>query len=189
MVSNQEALRIHSLMPFSRANGPGRRSVLWVQGCTLGCPGCFNPHTHPPKEGESVPVNDLVDRLRALQGPIEGLTISGGEPLQQIRPLVQFLKQVRQKTTLSVVLFSGYRWEEIQRMPAHSQLLANLDVLIAGRYEAAQRLGRDLRGSANKSLHFLTGRYSEQDFTALPEAEISIGVDGEVLLSGIDPIR
>jgi pyruvate-formate lyase-activating enzyme len=23
------------------------RYVIWTQGCSLGCPGCFNPETHP----------------------------------------------------------------------------------------------------------------------------------------------
>ncbi|MCU0780030.1 MAG: radical SAM protein [Akkermansiaceae bacterium] len=39
-------LRLHAFLPRSRANGPGWRSVVWVQGCSLGCPGCFNPQTH-----------------------------------------------------------------------------------------------------------------------------------------------
>src|SRR3972149_712339 len=39
-------LRLHALLPRSRANGPGMRAVIWFQGCTRGCPGCFNPETH-----------------------------------------------------------------------------------------------------------------------------------------------
>ena len=42
-------LNLHALLPRSRANGPGVRLVLWFQGCTLGCPGCFNPTTHAPE--------------------------------------------------------------------------------------------------------------------------------------------
>ncbi|NJO00209.1 MAG: 4Fe-4S cluster-binding domain-containing protein, partial [Anaerolineales bacterium] len=38
-------LRLHQFLPQSRVNGPGLRAVLWVQGCSLGCPGCFNPQT------------------------------------------------------------------------------------------------------------------------------------------------
>ncbi len=43
-------LRLHAFLPRSRANGPGWRSVVWVQGCSLGCAGCFNPQTHDPEE-------------------------------------------------------------------------------------------------------------------------------------------
>ena len=36
----------------SRVNGPGERFVLWLQGCSLRCPGCWNPDTwsHAPRQ-------------------------------------------------------------------------------------------------------------------------------------------
>ena len=37
---------VHAIMPASRANGPGLRCVVFVQGCNLNCPGCFNPWSH-----------------------------------------------------------------------------------------------------------------------------------------------
>ncbi len=181
-------LQIHQFLPRSRVNGPGVRAVLWVQGCSLGCPGCFNPDTHAFDSGELVPVDDLLACLAALQGTIEGLTISGGEPLQQRLPLLHLLRRVRQETNLTTLLFSGFTWAEIQQMPAAEALLTCLDVLIAGRYEAGQRLARDLRGSANKSVHFLTNRYSLSHLQALPPAEVIITAEGEIMVSGIDPV-
>ncbi|MCA9796206.1 MAG: 4Fe-4S cluster-binding domain-containing protein, partial [Candidatus Eremiobacteraeota bacterium] len=88
-------LRIADIVWSSRANGPGPRAVVWVQGCSLGCAGCFNPHTHDFQAGRWLPVPDLVEQLRGL--PVQGLTISGGEPLQQARAvgaLVSRLKAV-----------------------------------------------------------------------------------------------
>jgi anaerobic ribonucleoside-triphosphate reductase activating protein len=38
---------VHGFVPVSRANGPGRRAVLWFQGCTLNCPECWNQASHP----------------------------------------------------------------------------------------------------------------------------------------------
>jgi anaerobic ribonucleoside-triphosphate reductase activating protein len=38
---------LHALIPASRANGPGQRAVVFFQGCTVGCAGCWNPRTHP----------------------------------------------------------------------------------------------------------------------------------------------
>jgi anaerobic ribonucleoside-triphosphate reductase activating protein len=135
-----------------------------------------------------LPVGELFTRLAALQGTIEGLTVSGGEPLQQLVPLLDLLRRVRQETSLTTLLFSGFTWAEIQRMPAAASLLGCVDVLIAGRYEAGQRLARDLRGSANKTTHFLTGRYTPADLQAVPPAEVIITPTGEVILSGIDPL-
>jgi pyruvate-formate lyase-activating enzyme len=37
---------VHAIMPASRANGPGLRCVVFVQGCNLNCAGCFNPWSH-----------------------------------------------------------------------------------------------------------------------------------------------
>jgi anaerobic ribonucleoside-triphosphate reductase activating protein len=79
----------------------------------------------------------------ALSASINGLTISGGEPLQQRRALLALLQRVRRETSLSVVLFTGYTWEEVQHRPEAEVLLPCVDVLIAGRYDTSQRLARD----------------------------------------------
>ena len=182
-------LRISHFVPYSRANGPGVRAVLWVQGCSLGCPGCFNPHTHPASGGQWLAVDDLFATIAALGNTIAGVTVSGGEPMQQPAPLAALLRRVRQETPLSTLLFSGYTWGELQRLAAAGEVLASLDVLVAGRYDAAQHLARGLRGSANKSVHFLTCRYGPPDLAAVPPGEVIIRPDGDVELSGIDPLR
>ena len=66
-------LRLHAFLPRSRANGPGTRAVIWVQGCSLGCPGCFNPKTHAFSGGEEVPVEELFQRIVELGPAIEGI--------------------------------------------------------------------------------------------------------------------
>lgn len=45
---------IHSFVPASRANGPGLRAVVYVQGCSLKCHGCWNPDTHSFVDTEQV---------------------------------------------------------------------------------------------------------------------------------------
>jgi anaerobic ribonucleoside-triphosphate reductase activating protein len=134
-------LRLHAFIPHSRANGPGCRAVVWVQGCTLGCPGCFNPETHDFHGGQWVGVDELFERIRALQGTIEGITVSGGEPFQQRPALLALLQRVRAETDLSVLVFTGYTWDEIQRFRETAALLSCIDVLIAGRYDARLRSG------------------------------------------------
>ncbi|MEW5872051.1 MAG: 4Fe-4S single cluster domain-containing protein [Chloroflexota bacterium] len=182
-------LRVHHFQPESRANGPGCRAVLWVQGCTLGCLGCFNPGTHDPRGGDLWAVDDLVVRLAALQTHIQGLTVSGGEPLQQPKALFILLQRLRAAMQLSVLVFTGFTWEEVQRLPNGPAILAHIDVLIAGRYDASQRLAHGLLGSVNQRVHFLTGRYSPAELAGVPEAEVTITPQGELWLSGIAPLN
>ncbi len=181
-------LRVHHFEPSSRANGPGLRSVLWLQGCTLGCPGCFNPETHRMHSGQLTQVKDLFKQIQSQASRIEGLTISGGEPLLQKKPLTALLQRTRQMTNLSVVVFTGFEWPEVERMPGISALIDCMDVLIAGRYSGEQRIAHALSGSKNKSFHFFTPRYSPADFEEIPVAEVILKPDGHIHLSGIDPL-
>ena len=183
------ALRVHHIEPASRSNGPGWRSVIWLQGCTLNCPGCFNPETHPNTAGEIISVPFLSQKFLTYQSKVEGITISGGEPLQQLPALIAFLTEIRKKSRLSVLLFSGYDWQEIQSMPKSGILVSLVDVFIAGRYISSQRLARGLMGSGNKTAHFLTNRYSKSDLAAVPEAEVILNQNGEIVFSGINPIH
>jgi anaerobic ribonucleoside-triphosphate reductase activating protein len=182
-------LRLHRFIPASRANGPGLRSVIWVQGCALGCPGCFNPETHAFDRGELLSVATMTQRVLAVTEPVEGLTLSGGEPFHQHRALANLLAAVRAVKDLSVVLFSGYTWEEIHKIPRAEDLLAHVDVLIAGRYDAARRQASALIGSDNKTVHFLSERYTPADLARVPAAEVILSPDGEVIFSGIDPLQ
>jgi anaerobic ribonucleoside-triphosphate reductase activating protein len=186
-------LSVHRFVESSRANGPGLRAVLWVQGCGLACPGCFNPETHEFGGGQRWTTEEALERIlaadRSTPGGLEGLTISGGEPAVQHRALARLLKELRTKSSLSVLVFTGYTRPELDAMPAIEDFLGQVDVLIAGRYESAQRIAHGLTGSSNKQLHFLTDRYGPGDLAQVPEAEVIISPDGEIILSGIDPLQ
>ncbi len=189
-MSESAQLRVHAEQARSRANGPGIRYTVWVQGCTLACPGCFNGDTHEAA-GPTVNVEELVARIEnsAARGEIEGVTVSGGEPLQQADAVLALLRGVRAATELSVLLFSGYTLDEIEALPHGPDILSLLDVLIDGRYEAPTRVGRDLRGSANQRVHLLSDRYCAAEIAATPEAEIHIAADGSFTMSGVAPIK
>jgi len=182
--------RIHATEPRSRANGPGARFVIWFQGCTLGCRGCFNPATHPEAGGHTIAVDALLDEIAAAaaRGSIEGITLSGGEPFEQPEAALAVLRGAR-RLGLSTLAFSGFTLEELRAQPLGADLLDVLDVLIDGRYVAAERLGRGLRGSANQRIHLFGARYQAADVEATPEAEIRITADGEVVLTGVNPLK
>lgn len=182
-------LRLHAVEPRSRANGPGSRFVVWMQGCTLGCAGCFNPTTHDATGGREVSIAELADQLRAAKAAgTTGLSLSGGEPLQQAAASAALLAEAR-ALGMSTLAFSGYTIEEIRELPSGPDVLARLDVLIDGRYVAGDRLATGLRGSANQRIQLLTERYTRADVEATPVAEIRIGPTGEVVLTGVNPLK
>ena len=76
-------LRAHDRLAVSRANGACRRAVIWLQGCPIRCRDRFNRQTFHAEGGEPVTADALFDWLAA----IDGVSVSGGEPSEQIPPL------------------------------------------------------------------------------------------------------
>jgi len=152
-------LNVADIRLKSRVNGPGVRSVVWVQGCTIGCPGCFNPHTHPHEGRRLIDPKRLGWKL-AEEPDIDGVTISGGEPFEQSVACSILAAAVR-KRGLSIMVFSGYSLAQLQQSSdlAVSQFLAEIDVLVAGPYIRSKSLiGHSWRASANQTVHRLTDR-------------------------------
>lgn len=176
--------RVHATAAASRANGPGRRFVVWFQGCTLGCAGCFNPATHVAA-GPVVDLDEVVAAFAAAD--VDGLTLSGGEPMQQAPAALELLLAARRRGR-STLMFSGYTRAELAVQALGPAVLAHLDVLVDGRYQPGDRLGHGLRGSANQTLHLLTARHSRAEVEATPEAEIRIAKDGTLELTGVAPL-
>jgi anaerobic ribonucleoside-triphosphate reductase activating protein len=183
-----DILKLHHYESSSKANGPGDRAVIWVQGCSLRCPGCFNSSTHVPSGGFTIGVTELYEKIIKDSTELEGITLSGGEPLEQRTALIKFLKLIR-TTHLSVIILTGYTWQEINAFPESAEIIDFSDLIIAGRYEKQNRMASNLLGSTNKTLHFLTARYSLSDFTDLAEAEIFISPNGAILITGINPLN
>ncbi len=184
----ETVLRLHEIVPLTFANGPGARACIWVQGCSLACPGCFNPQTHDFSAGDVRRVDWLVDQVLALKG-IEGVTISGGEPFQQPEAILLLLKLLRSRSELSTIIFSGFDKSELERMACFEEVKVNVDAIIAGRYREEQRLASGLLGSANQEILLCSDRYCLDDFIAVPPAEVIIGADGSITISGVDPLR
>jgi anaerobic ribonucleoside-triphosphate reductase activating protein len=175
-------LNLARILPRSAVNGPGERFVVWVQGCPLACPGCWNPDTWSFARRNTREISELASKILGTSG-IEGVTFSGGEPFAQARALAQLAHTVRE-AGLSVFVFSGYELGELVS-DAHQALLDQTDVLVAGRYVEAKRVqGVPWRGSANQQVHFLTGRYGTADMADAPEVEFHLDVNGALAVTG-----
>jgi anaerobic ribonucleoside-triphosphate reductase activating protein len=178
---------LHAVEPYSLANGPGKRFVIWFQGCSLRCPGCYNEATHSNEANMVTTVESLLARIETERREIDGVTVTGGEPFEQALALLALARGLRERFSPSLLVFSGYKLEEIRCRPLGREILESIDVLIDGRYSGKKRLGRGLRGSENKRIHLLTDRHTMDEIEAVPVAEIMVDPQGRVAISGIDP--
>lgn len=184
-------VRVGACVPLTRAEGPGARFALWVQGCSLRCPGCCNPHLFEPTPAAYVTVVTLLAEVAAERGRVEGVSLLGGEPFEQAAALAPFASGVR-ALGLSVLVFSGYRLDELRgrRDSGTQALLAATDVLVDGRYEATRpESSRLWAGSTNQRFHYLTDRYTDAierpaPGEALRSVEIRLGPDGALSSNG-----
>ena len=130
-------------------------------------------------------VASLLLELMAADPVSEGLTVSGGEPLEQPDAIAELAAGWRAATGTGVIILTGLTWEEIEQDPATLTAARQADLVIAGRYNERLRIGEGLRGSSNKTYHFLTDEYCIDQFTNLPEFEAVIGKDGTVHVTGV----
>lgn len=139
--------------------GPGTRYAVWVAGCNRNCPGCIAPDSHDMTRGTPVEAEALAWEIM-LSGA-EGLTISGGEPFLQAPALAQMVRTVRRRRDMGVIVYTGFTYEQLCRMPEARELLEQTDLLIDGPYIQELDDGLSLRGSSNQRVIPLTGRYRE----------------------------
>lgn len=137
----------------SIVDGEGIRAVIWTQGCPHNCPGCHNPSTHDFKGGYLEEVSKLKKEIEELQNT-DGLTFSGGEPMEQAKELLVLAKHAK-KLGLNLWSYTGYRFEELLKMAQEDEnlleLLKTIDVLVEGRFIMALRtMGASFRGSSNQ---------------------------------------
>jgi len=153
-------LQVARIVTATPAEGPGLRSALWVQGCTLRCPDCFNPQTWSRAGGTAMAIGDVVHQL-AEDPRIEGCTIMGGEPFEQAAAVADVAEAMQDKG-LGVITFTGHTRDQLQGRTdlAVLRLLAATDLLIDGPYlrDLPDR-ERPLVGSSNQAFHLLTDRY------------------------------
>lgn len=174
-------LRIGRAIERSVANGPGERFVVWVQGCSLHCPGCFNPGLQDAAGGSLTAVAELARSINAEPG-IRGLTVSGGEPLDQPQALSALLRTVTR--SLDIVIFTGYSWEEVLAHPDRCRTALLADLLVAGPFRADLATDdQPWAGSANKTVHALTGRIRPHEFPAC-RVEALIKPDASLWVTG-----
>lgn len=144
---------VHSL-------GPGDRVCLWTQGCKKRCKGCISPELQP-YSGNEIDEDVLAKILIqvARKNNCTGITISGGDPLEQSQALLKLLTLLRNEFD-DILVYTGFELQDIQNGLVGieaKKCLDYLDVLIDGKYvDELNYKDCVLRGSSNQNIHFIT---------------------------------
>jgi anaerobic ribonucleoside-triphosphate reductase activating protein len=169
---------VHNVCEFSKANGPGIRAVVWTQGCSIGCPGCFNAETHSfHKRGTVYNVFEFGERLGHL--PVDGLTLTGGEPLDQLFATMNLVKTFRKFNQGTVLLFTGYTSKQILESTVKRRILLLFDAVLAGPYVYSET--EIWKG---KELILVTNRITAQEMLPLRRIELSIQSNPKLIITG-----
>lgn len=190
---------LHAVIRASRANGPGLRSVVFFQGCTLGCRGRWNRETHAFR-GSEVDADTVARDLlqRHSEKSLEGVTFSGGEPMEQASSLLELIECLRSAAPgLSFGMFSGYTEPELaagnywtrnwlsisEKQHLWQEIRNRLDFAVLGRFNQTQPSQAPLLSSRNQALRLFSMRYTAADFSE-QSVEVSIHEDGLTQLTG-----
>lgn len=181
--SSDTAFRVARVIHKTTAEGPGQRTALWVQGCSIRCKGCINPHLFSARGGELTAPSTII--AAAVDAGDEGLTLLGGEPLDQVEAMTDLARRAQQ-AGLGVICFTGYAHDIIAATSIGERLLRHVDLLIDGPYVAGSpETERAMVGSSNQRFIHLTDRYSDYTPERTPDkVELRILPTGETSIAG-----
>jgi anaerobic ribonucleoside-triphosphate reductase activating protein len=171
---------------LSKVNGPGNRFVLWTQGCSKGCSECFNPETWSNNIFKEYSPRQIFELVKNFE--VDGVTISGGDPLEQEVELLELLMLLSTiRLSKGIILFSGFTRAEISSNIIRESCLRYIDVLIDGRYEKNLKVDFSLRGSSNQEFYFFSNKISSSELVFDQEIEIS-SLEGDIMMTGFPNI-
>ena len=103
--------KVHSIESFGTVDGPGIRFVLFLQGCHLQCKYCHNRDTWNINGGEYKSLDDIFEKIKKYKNYIipsgGGITVTGGEPLLQVKFLIELFKKVKEEGITTCIDTSG----------------------------------------------------------------------------------
>ena len=139
--------------------GSGRRLGIWLQGCSIHCNGCIAPENQPFDEAFSVPLDAFIDEITPALNEASGITISGGEPLDQADALIDLLTEINQRGVDDILLYSGYKKEKI--LSEYPQISGLISALIDGQFIEGAVTDAVWKGSENQTLTIFNEKYKE----------------------------
>ena len=174
-------LRVNHILESSKVQGPGDRFTIWVQGCSIHCTSCSNKDTWSFELGQELTVEEVIDRV--LKSDSSGLTITGGEPLDQLEAVLELIKGVFEFK--DIILCSGYEFGNIRNDKKKCEILNYIDIICSGPFDQDQVCQSQWKGSSNQEVISLTKRGSLLLDLPIYKREYRINkITGETLVTG-----
>ena len=169
-----------------QALGPGGRAAIWMQGCSIRCPGCVAQDTWGTPGSSRRQVDDVLDWLTSLD-EVDGVTISGGEPTDQPEALQALIAGARRtRPTADILVYTGRSASWV--LSSGRALIAGADAIITEPFVQAEAGHLPLRGSDNQQLIALTplgkARYVDAPLPDRRRIQLDVA-DGEIRMIGI----
>ena len=160
--------------------GPGKRIGIWFSGCPRRCKGCSNPELWELDGRYATTPENVYSLVRMIadKNPVDGFTLTGGDPMYQPKALQRLIPMLREISD-DILVYSGYKIEEL-----HKDSLCGIAVLIDGEYIESRNNNCILRGSDNQRIHIidpsLEDKYSEYLSSAINRIQNFMTSDGIV---------
>jgi anaerobic ribonucleoside-triphosphate reductase activating protein len=164
--------------------GPGKRLVVWFQGCALACQGCWNKAMWSFKENQLIHREQLLDRILATP-QIRGVTLLGGEPLHQADNVWWLFEQIKQRSKLTTFLFTGFEMSELEAFGFAERIENLCDIVAVGRYnESLRNINQQWIGSDNQQVIFPNNSREQDNRVSLNQVELIIDDKGGITTLG-----
>ena len=175
-------INVAHIEPESYIYAPDKQFVIWLQGCSIRCKGCWNKEMWSFDKKNYIKIETLIEQITKIKD-IKGVTFIGGEPFDQINELFNFVQKIKDKE-LGVTIYTGYEKNELQSTIA-LKILQYTDLLISGRYvEALRNDNLQWIGSENQKIDFLSDFYSRHEQDNANYCEINISDTGAITMLG-----
>lgn len=135
--------------------GYGRRLGIWTVGCPRRCRNCSNPELQVEDPSQMIEIDDLREIIQHYLPQIDGITITGGDPLFQSQALHELLTICDELGVADVLVYTGYTMKEISESSSLRPLLSHIGVLIDGPYIEEKNDSVGIRGSSNQKIYIL----------------------------------
>lgn len=153
--------RLHSIETFGALDGPGIRTVFFMQGCPARCMYCHNPDTWEEEAGEQVTVGEVISRARRgrpYYGENGGVTFSGGEPLLQADFLIEAMDALRKDGINSAIDTSGTYFDE-----KSEEVISHCDMVLLDIKHIDPSRFKELTGREQGTLSLLIDAVNRQE--------------------------